>query len=248
MEAARVRSTAWQKQNPEKAQAWQKRNREKANAANRAWRKRNPDKYKAAINSWRQRNPLKVKAIQAAWCERQLKGSDVEAYRKQKNTRLRAWQKLNPEACRGYSKTWNERNPGLQRALIKAWGKRNSEKIREYKRRHEATKRASRLIALNPLTLPGKKTVLAVFGNLCAYCGDSQKLSIDHVLPVSRGGLDEAGNILPACKRCNSSKNARPVEIWYRRQPFFIEERWDKIKESCPDAVAGQASLGLARS
>jgi hypothetical protein len=37
------------------------------------------------------------------------------------------------------------------------------------------------------------------------------------------------GSIVPACKRCNASKHAKPAETWYRSQPFFSELRWRKI-------------------
>lgn len=46
--------------------------------------------------------------------------------------------------------------------------------------------------------------------NLCAYCGhtfDAHKLSRDHILPVSRGGLNKWANVVSACKKCNTKKN-----------------------------------------
>ena len=36
-------------------------------------------------------------------------------------------------------------------------------------------------------------------------------------------------NIIPACKRCNSSKCATEMLSWYKRQPFFNHERLNKI-------------------
>lgn len=43
-------------------------------------------------------------------------------------------------------------------------------------------------------------------GNVCFYCGCSKKLTIDHDIPLSRGGTDNIENILPACGSCNSRK------------------------------------------
>jgi len=46
----------------------------------------------------------------------------------------------------------------------------------------------------------------------CLYCGlrfETKDLSRDHVLPVSRGGLDEWTNVVTACKRCNARKGSR---------------------------------------
>ncbi len=48
----------------------------------------------------------------------------------------------------------------------------------------------------------------------CAYCGKETQLTMDHVVPLSRGGRHSVGNIIPACFRCNSSKNARFITEW----------------------------------
>lgn len=52
-------------------------------------------------------------------------------------------------------------------------------------------------------------------GMACAYCGDSvengAKLSLDHVKPYSKGGSNEATNLVTCCSRCNSARGDRPV-------------------------------------
>ncbi len=43
----------------------------------------------------------------------------------------------------------------------------------------------------------------------CYYCGSNvgaKNLTMDHVVPLSRGGKSKKGNIVPACKECNSKK------------------------------------------
>lgn len=43
----------------------------------------------------------------------------------------------------------------------------------------------------------------------CAYCGRAVKpgeLTMDHVVPVARGGRSQKGNVVPACKECNNRK------------------------------------------
>lgn len=48
------------------------------------------------------------------------------------------------------------------------------------------------------------------YHNCCAYCGlEFEKLEQDHVMPLSRGGLHDISNIVPACRSCNGSKNDR---------------------------------------
>ena len=36
----------------------------------------------------------------------------------------------------------------------------------------------------------------------------------DHVDPIALGGLHDAGNVVPACRRCNASKRAHPLLLW----------------------------------
>ena len=49
---------------------------------------------------------------------------------------------------------------------------------------------------------------------ICAYCGDAEDLSLDHVIPRLRGGDDEPSNLVTACRSCNSSKGARDLLEW----------------------------------
>ena len=41
----------------------------------------------------------------------------------------------------------------------------------------------------------------------CAYCGKRKKLTMDHVVPLARGGRHDKTNIVPACVNCNSQKH-----------------------------------------
>lgn len=44
---------------------------------------------------------------------------------------------------------------------------------------------------------------------LCHHCGQRfhpSELTMDHVIPVARGGFSRKGNVVPACKPCNSEK------------------------------------------
>lgn len=48
----------------------------------------------------------------------------------------------------------------------------------------------------------------------CFYCFDIEKLTIEHVVPLSRGGAHDKSNIVGACMDCNRRKNARTPEEW----------------------------------
>jgi hypothetical protein len=60
-------------------------------------------------------------------------------------------------------------------------------------------------------------------GRVCVYCGATGGLSMDHIIPISRAGvdpriealLDSSDNCVCACRQCNSSKSDRDVFEWY---------------------------------
>jgi len=51
---------------------------------------------------------------------------------------------------------------------------------------------------------------------ICYYCGKKFKpaeLTMDHLIPVTRGGKSVQGNLVPACKECNNKKKyLLPIE------------------------------------
>lgn len=53
---------------------------------------------------------------------------------------------------------------------------------------------------------------------LCAYC-PALGTTIDHVVPLVRGGTNYEGNLVPCCRRCNSSKAAKLLVEWRNNKP-----------------------------
>ena len=55
-----------------------------------------------------------------------------------------------------------------------------------------------------------------IAAGVCHYCGarvPAKELTLDHIVPLVRGGQSTRGNCVPACKGCNSAKQALlPVE------------------------------------
>ena len=49
-------------------------------------------------------------------------------------------------------------------------------------------------------------------GHRCLYCGSKRNLTLDHVLPKSRGGTSTWSNLATACQKCNSVKGDRTPE------------------------------------
>ena len=60
-----------------------------------------------------------------------------------------------------------------------------------------------------PLT---RRNVLKRDRNTCVYCGSRQDLTLDHIIPLSKGGENSWENVVTACRRCNGRKGNRTLE------------------------------------
>lgn len=73
------------------------------------------------------------------------------------------------------------------------------------------------------------KDAMVHFRGSCAYCGAKQsrkiRLTRDHVVPVSKSGPTTRQNIVPACRKCNSSKQDHDLGAWLPKQRFYEEGR-----------------------
>ena len=56
----------------------------------------------------------------------------------------------------------------------------------------------------------------------CHYCGGAvapKSMTMDHIVPISRGGKSTKGNVVPACKECNNKKK------------YMLPTEWDEYME-----------------
>ena len=76
-----------------------------------------------------------------------------------------------------------------------------------------------------------RRDVKKKWNNECAYCGDRDNLTIDHVVPRCKGGTDFTKNVVCCCSDCNQRKGHEPWEEWFLKQKYFSEEKYQKIRE-----------------
>src|ERR1700724_4028711 len=86
------------------------------------------------------------------------------------------------------------------------------------------------------LLRPNRRNLLLRDDQTCQYCGfvgSAAEVTVDHVLPVSRGGAaDRWENVVIACKRCNWRKaNHAPQEVGLhlRRKPKPLTQEYAHI-------------------
>lgn len=59
---------------------------------------------------------------------------------------------------------------------------------------------------------PSRSLIYKRDNHTCQYCGSTKKLTIDHVIPRSRGGKDTWENMVIACSSCNTKKGDQLLE------------------------------------
>ena len=110
------------------------------------------------------------------------------------------------------------------------WFLKNPEKTKKYYENHRE----------HDISISEWRHCLDVFNNQCAYCGlEAEKHIVKrkdeyvvmnlHKEHVDSDGYNDIRNGVPACRSCNSSKRQHPLDVWFKKQKFFSQERLDKI-------------------
>lgn len=114
------------------------------------------------------------------------------------------------EASRERARKWYANNKQLMIDRAKMWKKENTDKVNAGSRSYASRRRG----AVGSYSVNDFIRLKNIYMGLCAYCKKNKSDSIDHVVPLSKGGSNYIGNILPVCKRCNSSKGSKTLYEW----------------------------------
>jgi 5-methylcytosine-specific restriction endonuclease McrA len=60
-----------------------------------------------------------------------------------------------------------------------------------------------------------KSEIFSQHGKACLCCGSLSTISLDHIIPVSKGGKNSIDNLQPLCRSCNSRKSDTTID--YRK-------------------------------
>ena len=58
------------------------------------------------------------------------------------------------------------------------------------------------------------KDLKRIYSQPCFNCGSMNNQSLDHRIPLSRGGEHKIGNMLTLCQPCNASKHSKTIMEW----------------------------------
>ena len=129
--------------------------------------------------------------------------------------RARKRREDDPECALEEIERWRRENPiayrESSRATVRKWRKNNPLMVRAEKQRAQARKRDAPGPRHTAQEWEAKKRD---FDGRCAYCFGLCRQTIDHVVPLERGGSDAIANCVPACRSCNSSKGTKKLLEW----------------------------------
>lgn len=88
---------------------------------------------------------------------------------------------------------------------------KNKEKNRPSKNARQSIR--NRTLTHTPYLILDKE-LRKIYNSPCFMCGCTENQSLDHIIPISRGGSHSVGNIMTLCLQCNMSKHARTITEW----------------------------------
>lgn len=191
---------------------------------------RNAERYRASPETFHARRAevlsrAKADGRYAEWCSRAERNRRAKAVdlplekRAELRDRQRAWQRASHRrhlaAERARRRAYYERERERLNARRTEWRRDNPEKARAA----DLRRRAREMAAAGSATAGQIAARVAVWGWRCWMCG-GEPSSIDHVIPLARGGTNWPANLRPACQRCNARKGARRVPLGAHRAPF----------------------------
>ncbi len=156
---------------------------------------------KARSRSYYERNKEKILQSSAEYTKLhpEIKKKSQTAYRQRnkemENKRTLEYKRLHQSHYNELGKKWRKENP--DRAKIDA-----------------ERRRAALLGVGGSISETEWKELCSTYGNKCLWCDrEDVPLTIDHIVPISKGGVNSIHNAQPLCKSCNSKKRVRVLDF-----------------------------------
>jgi 5-methylcytosine-specific restriction endonuclease McrA len=154
-------------------------------------------------------DPTRNAAACRAWY-----AANKEHKKDHRNAVARIWARDNKERHNANSRAWREANKERAAAITSAWVKRNPDKANA-----QTNARRARLRNVGGHYTATDIQLLRQQQNDCCaapHCGIhlAGKGTVDHIVPLVRGGSNWPENLQLLCKSCNSKKQDRTMEEW----------------------------------
>lgn len=139
----------------------------------------------------------------------------------------KAYREANKEATVAYRKAYNEANKEAKALSNKAYREANKEATVAYQKAYQKAYRGANKVtskiykhrrrarmANNGVFTVSKKEIAKLMSSPCIYCGAIKDITIEHLIPIHRGGTHGVGNLSSACRSCNLSKGSKFITEW----------------------------------
>jgi len=130
-----------------------------------------------------------------------------QAHREQIKAAANRYYAENTEHVKTRVREYQRANPEENRRRARQWAKDNRARCNDHSRARTARKRSNG----GSFTVDEWLALCAAYDFRCACCGASEQ-TVDHVIPVSKGGSSNLDNIQPLCCSCNASKGTKTTD------------------------------------
>ena len=180
--------------------------REARRERKRAWKRDNPDKQREARSRYRKARQERLAPEREA--VRLARVAEREAVKTAK-------------AAKAHAAAIERERLAIERREVAAMRKTMRNRLKSHNRR--AVKRGTNGI----VTVDALNTIRILQNGCCAYCGTSNNLHLDHIIPIAKGGKHAPNNLQYLCAYHNISKKAQ-FDIDYRiKKGIPLLTPWD---------------------
>lgn len=201
----------WAEVERARSKAYYEGHRAEALENSKRWRKANPERYAEHQRRWRARNPEKVRELSRVRMAR-LRAEDPEGVRE----RMRVWSQANRELVQAAKTAWIAANYERYREAANASNRRyrqsNPDKRRDDYHRRRALKAQTSFGSIDLAEIwelqEGRCGICEAQLDRSLRWPDPLSPSIDHIIPLSKGGTHTQDNVSWTCLVCNLRKGA----------------------------------------
>lgn len=167
------------------------------------------------------------------YCKECIAANAREYYLRNKEKckeRYRKWKAENKERVRERDKKYREDNPDIEFNKQKHYRETHKEKLyakgKKYRYEHRdyfynkarERKLLKKGVSDGTVTLDAEQTLFELQNGKCDYCNCDLSIvgkHLDHIVPLSKGGIHTINNVHWVCPKCNLSKSDKTEDEWF---------------------------------
>lgn len=182
---------------------YRKKNKEKIKEYNKEYKENHKEKIKKKNKEYREKNKEKIKEYNKDYGEK------------------------NKEKIKEYQKEYYEEHKEKNKEKIKKYRLKHPEYVFNYNNKRRQLEENQG----NGITKEQWIEMMDFFEWRCAYSGEvlGDNRTIDHIIPISKGGEHEVWNCVPMLLKYNKSKHSKDMLEWYIQQDFYSVKNLLKI-------------------